>query len=212
MAEQSEQQQPTPVVTALITIQGEAIALGPQRRDLAPAVQRWLNDFAVVAPLGALLRPLSDEGAVALFEQSDRDAQQIWFTVYVRASLRPIGIAGLRDIDHVQRTAEFVIFLGEKGEWGKGYGTETTRLVLDYGFTALGLHNIMLKVFSFNERGLRAYRRAGFREFGRRRAAYRVGGRAYDAVYMDCLATEFESPALARLLPDVFGDGEGVSR
>jgi RimJ/RimL family protein N-acetyltransferase len=64
--------------------------------------------------------------------------------------------------------------------------------MLDYGFTALGLHSIMLTVFSNNERGLRAYKRAGFRECGRRREAWRLGNRAYDVIYMDCLATEFQ--------------------
>ncbi len=96
------------------------------------------------------------------------------------------------NINHFHRTAEFGIMIGEKECWGKGYGTEATRLVLDYGFSSLGLHNIMLRAFSFNERALRAYRRAGFREFGRRREAIRLGGQAYDDVQMDCLATEFK--------------------
>lgn len=69
-----------------------------------------------------------------------------------------------------------MIFLGEKDEWGKGYGTEATRLMLDYVFTALGLHNIMLKAFGYNERGIRAYRRAGFKEIGWRREAHWLAG------------------------------------
>ena len=90
--------------------------------------------------------------------------------------------------------------IGEKECWGKGYGAETTALMLDYGFNALGLHNIMLSVFSHNERGQRAYRRAGFREIGRRREALRRGGQTYDLVYMDCLASEFRGRVLERLL------------
>ena len=74
--------------------------------------------------------------------------------------------------------------------------------MLDYSFTALGLHNIMLTVYSFNERGIRAYTRAGYREVGRRREAFRLGGRTFDVIYMDCLATEFQSPVLHTLLPE----------
>jgi len=66
--------------------------------------------------------------------------------------------------------------------------------VLDYAFNALGLHNVMLETFSYNERAIRAYTRAGFREMGRRRESARVGGRAYDDVYMDCLSTDFRNP------------------
>lgn len=66
----------------------------------------------------------------------------------------------------------------------------------------LGLHNLMLTVFSHNPRGIRAFTRAGFREIGRRREAKRVAGRAYDVVYMDCLATEFTGSVLRGLLPE----------
>ena len=73
--------------------------------------------------------------------------------------------------------------------------------MLDYGFVGLGLHNIMLRVYGHHERGIRAYTRAGFREIGRRREAFRLGGAIYDTILMDCLAGEFESPVLYRLLP-----------
>lgn len=71
---------------------------------------------------------------------------------------------------------------------------------MDYGFNALGLHNILLTVHSYNERGRRAYRRAGFREIGRRREVIDRGGRLHDLVYMDCLATEFQGSVVRSLL------------
>ena len=54
--------------------------------------------------------------------------------------------------------------------------------MLDYGFTGLGLQNIMLTVYDFNERGVRAYTRAGFRIIGRRREARRFGGTGRDRI------------------------------
>jgi RimJ/RimL family protein N-acetyltransferase len=184
----------------IINITGEKVALGPQRRDLVPLYLKWLNDFAVMAPTGTPLYPITEEAEVTQYESTSTGEHQAWFTVYELSVFRPIGIAGLRDIDHTQGTAEFVIFLGERDDWGKGFGTETTRLTLDYGFVALGLHNIMLKVYSFNKRGYRAYLRAGFKEIGRRRQAHRIAGKVHHVIYMDCLATEFESPVLRRLL------------
>ena len=61
----------------------------------------------------------------------------------------------------------------------------------------------MLTVDVYNLPGRRAYGRAGFREFGRRRQCRWLAGRLWDQVYMDCLASEFASPVLARLfVPD----------
>ena len=61
----------------------------------------------------------------------------------------------------------------------------------------------MLTMTEFNLAGRRAYERAGFKEFGRRRQCRWMNGRLWDDVYMDCLATEFESPVLSRVfVPD----------
>jgi len=188
----------------VINITGELVALGPQRRDLLPLYHRWVNDFEVTRTLTLGFAPVTWEAEEAWFTRASAEAggRDAAFTIYERAGLRPIGNTGLHEIDHQHATAEFGIMIGEKDCWGKGYGTETARLMLEYGFTGLGLHNTMLRVYAFNERGIRAYHKAGIREVGRRREARRIGGRAVDIVIMDCLATEFEGTALRPLLPD----------
>ena len=192
----------------ILNLVGERVALGPLRRDLLPLYERWINDFEVIRTLGRPMLPMTRDAEEAWYEGASRAGYNVGFTIYERASLRPIGNAHLMGVDHLRRLAEFGILIGEKECWGQGYGTETARLVLDYGFHALGLHNIMLRVFAHNERGIRAYQRAGFRVIGRRREAWRMGDLVRDEIYMDCLATEFESPLLRRLHeqePDVGG-------
>ena len=185
----------------IINIAGEKVALGPLRRDLVPLYQRWSNDFEVMRFLDTM-RPMSLEAPEEWYARVSKKKNEAHFTIYVKAQLRPIGAAGLNGINHANRTAEFEIMIGEKDHWGKGYGTEVTKLMLDYGFTCLGLHNIFLWVNAANERGIRAYRRAGFRVAVRLRQGQRLGGRPYDAILMDCLATEFQGGKLSYLLPN----------
>ena len=46
---------------------------------------------------------------------------------------------------------------------------------------------------------MRAYEKAGFKEFGRRRQSHRSGGAELrDEIFMQCLSDEFESPVLGR--------------
>jgi diamine N-acetyltransferase len=85
-----------------------------------------------------------------------------------------------------------VIAIGAANCRGQGYGTEATRLMLDYAFNGLGLHSVMLTVYATNPAGLRAYTKAGFREIGRRRQSYLQGGTLWDTIYMDCLARDFD--------------------
>ena len=183
----------------IVTIEGERIALGPLRRDLLPLYQRWFNDPAVVRTLTAGPRPLLLEDEQQWYDQKIGATDTVLFQIYVRAGWRPIGTTEISGIDHRHGAANFGIVIGEKDCWDQGYGTEATRLVLDYVFNVLGLHNVRLSVYDFNHRGVRAYEKAGFKVIGRRRQALRLGHERHDVIFMDALATEFESPVLQRL-------------
>ena len=189
----------------IVNIVGEKVALGPIRRELVPLYARWLNDFEVGSTyFGGTLIPETREAAEARYDRlvkEQNEGRGVAFTIYERATLRPVGLTLLDGIDHYNRVAGFGIVIGEKDCWDKGYGTETAVLMLDYAFTVLGLHALHLTVFSYNERAIRAYTKAGFRVVGRWREAKRLGARVHDVVCMDCLASEFESPTLGRLLP-----------
>jgi RimJ/RimL family protein N-acetyltransferase len=123
--------------------------------------------------------------------------------------MRPVGGCDLRDIDHRNRVATMGMLIGEPEARGKGYGTEATRLLLDLAFTVHGLHSVWLTVYAYNLAGQRCYAKAGFREVGRRRQCHLMGGRLWDEVVMDILASEFESPVLGRVFqPDVPADAQ----
>lgn len=188
----------------VINILGERVALGPVCADLVPLYQRWLNDFAVMRTRGRPPGPVALEAQERDYEGLAQATDRLFFTVYERATWRPIGDAGLHGIDYRHRAAFFAITIGEAEYRGRGFGTETTRIVLDYAFTALGLRSVQLEVVEYNLAGLSAYRKAGFREVGRWRQARWMNGRFWDNICMDCLASEFSSPVLVQIFaPDV---------
>jgi RimJ/RimL family protein N-acetyltransferase len=178
-----------------IILLGERVALGPLRRDLVALYAEWMNDFAVTRTLGRIQRPFTLEDEEAWYNGASQSYLERHFTIYERTTWRPIGTTGLFDLDFIHRTAEFGVLIGARDCWGRGYGTETTVLVLDYAFNAVGLHNVVLRVFDDNERGLRAYLRAGFKLIGRRRQANRIGQQARDVLYLDALASDFQQPS-----------------
>jgi RimJ/RimL family protein N-acetyltransferase len=187
----------------VVNISGERVALGPLRRDLLETYQRWFNDFGTDRTQGDLPGPRALERVERFYERRAGDLDSPTFLIYVLDSWQPIGFTWLADVDHRHRTAGYAISIGEPAARGQGYGTEVTRLMLDYAFTALGLHNVLLEVYEPNIAGQRAYAKAGFRECGRRHASYRMGGRTWDVIYMECLATDFRSPVLGKVfVPD----------
>jgi RimJ/RimL family protein N-acetyltransferase len=190
----------------VINIEGELVALGPFHRDLIPIHHRWENDLTIHRtddPANA--QPRTIDEVTAWYDEmvKEKSPQRIRFSVYERATWRPVGLTALHGIEIRNRTAEFGVTIGEPECRGKGYGTEATRLTLDYAFTVLGLHSVMLTTVEYNIAGQRAYAKAGFREFGRRRQSVLMAGRMWDEIFMDCLASEYESPVLSRMyVPD----------
>jgi diamine N-acetyltransferase len=188
----------------VVNIMGERVALGPLHRGLLPLVERWDNDFRTLDLGGDDPGPRSGEAIAAFWEPLLRGERNDWigFAIYALPDLRPIGVINIRDFTNPHGTAEFGITIGELGDRGQGFGTEATRLLLDYAFSVLGIHNVWLDTPAYNIGAIRAYEKAGFRQIGRRRGARTLAGRRYDVVLMDCVADEFV-PLSRRVLLDL---------
>ena len=185
----------------IITIQGERVCLGPIDRSMLPDFQRWVNKLDVQIRLGmGFPGPFTLEEQEQWFNSVTASNTSRTFAIRDAATLSVIGTTSIQGIDWRNGSGVFGIMIGDPAARGRGLGTETTRLMLDYAFIVLGLHSISLTVAEFNEAGRRAYAKAGFREAGRLREHWRAAGRRWDQITMDCLASEYESPLLASQL------------
>ncbi len=178
----------------VVNIRGERVALGPLHRGLLPLIERWDNDFRTVDLGGADPRPISADEIAAGWEPLLRGEREDWlgFAIYALPELRPIGIANIRDFGNPHGTAEFGITIGDASDRGQGFGTEATRLLLDYAFTVLGVHNVWLDTPAYNAGAIRAYEKAGFEREGLLRSAALIDGERVDLVAMGILRDEFE--------------------
>jgi RimJ/RimL family protein N-acetyltransferase len=184
-----------------VNIEGQLVSLGPLDKAMLPLFQRWMNDFAVQARIGIQLpAPFTIEVEEKWYESVSTGNDRHTFAIRERATGNVIGSVGLHKVEPRSGSATFGIMIGEPAARGKGYGTETATLMLDYAFTILGLHSVNLTVAGFNHAGQAAYRKAGFRECGRLREHIRFAGKWWDQIQMDCLAHEFDSPVLARII------------
>jgi RimJ/RimL family protein N-acetyltransferase len=192
----------------IVNITGERVALGPVAKDMLPMFMRWINEFGTQQRLGfPIPGPMTLEAEEQWYEGVSTGSDRYTFAIYKRSTMTVIGSTGLHGIDPRNRSAVFGIMIGDPDARGKGYGTESASLMLDYAFTVLGLHAVSLQVTAFNIAGQKAYARAGFKESGRLRDRYWFAGRWWDQIHMDCLEGEFTSPVLARAVrPDVGAD------
>jgi RimJ/RimL family protein N-acetyltransferase len=100
-----------------------------------------------------------------------------------------LGEAALNELDADNASVNYRIWLAGQHAYGQGYGTEATRLVLDYAFAA-GLHRVSLGVLDVNPRARRVYEKCGFQLEGRLRHALRWQGEWHDELVMSVLSTD----------------------
>ena len=148
-----------------------------------------MNDFQVTDYTGRSGSLMSLEGEKSYLEENSNP--QASFAIVTLEKDKLIGTVGLEKINTINRSAVLGIFIGDKDYLSQGYGTEAIRLILDFGFNYMNLHNIKLELISFNERALKCYKKCGFVETGRTRKNVFVNGKYYDTISMDILSNEF---------------------
>ncbi len=168
---------------------GERLYLSPICVDDVEIYTKWLNDYSVSGNLNNYKRLISLKNEETRLEKMACEGQN--YAIVLSENDELIGNIGFMDIDNISRIAMIGLFIGEKENRGKGYGTEALNLMVNYGFNTLNLNNIILLVNSDNEQGLASYKKVGFKEFGRRREATYKNGKYIDVVYMDILKREF---------------------
>ena len=178
---------------------GKKCYLSPISVDDAEQYCEWINDAEVNKFMVFSSHQIGIEKERTILEDMIKRNAQIFAIIDIKKD-ELIGNCSLFDIDHLNMKAEFGIFIGNKTYWGKGYGTEATMLILDYGFNILNLNNIMLRVYSYNKRGIRSYEKSGFKVIGNHREAKIIGSKKYDEIYMDILAGEFKSIYIKKIM------------
>lgn len=129
------------------------------------------------------------------FSSGGRDGDSGGVRFAIEADGQMIGVCGLHGFDATHRACELGITIGERAYWGKGYGREVVKLLLDYAFRLLNANRVYLRVHARNERAIRAYKACGFIEEGRLRQHVWSDGSYDDLIYMGVLRQEWTPEA-----------------
>jgi RimJ/RimL family protein N-acetyltransferase len=181
-----------------ILMSGRSVGLALMCPEDVPVIARWNQDLEFTANIGTPGEAHTIEMRQEFYQKHSRPRQDnIEFAVILLSTGQLVGFGGLCD---VSRTLAAMLFvgIGERNLWGKGLGTEATRLMCEYGFFFLNLHSVKVEVNGYNHRATRMYERLGFKSAGRIRGVIMLNGRRYDQIIMDLLRTEFELDHVAQ--------------
>ena len=165
-------------------IVGERLYLSPMNALDTETYVKWLSDRKVTDNLGMTSQIVNLIGEKEYIESKKGNSYD--FSIVLNDDTI-IGNISLMHVDFISRKATLGIFIGDEENRSKGYGTEAIKLLVDYGFNILGLHNIDLNVFDFNIGAIKSYEKAGFKEYGRRHESYFLDGKFHDELSMEII-------------------------
>ncbi len=166
---------------------GKKCYLSPISIEDVGQYTEWLNDLEVTKTLSIFSMNISYNSEIEILERVSKEHN---YAIIDLENDKLIGNVGLTDINHLHRTAEIGIFIGDKSYWNKGYGGEAMKLLLKYSFSYLNLRNVMLRVFAYNERAVRCYEKIGFKVIGKRRSSIQFDMKEHELILMDILNDE----------------------
>lgn len=123
----------------------------------------------------------------------ERDDYYRW-AVTLKGSDECIGQIAYFLVDSKNRFAEIEYCIGSEFQC-KGYATEATKAVIEYGFNRINLHKVQICTKTVNVQSKRVIEKCGFTYEGTLRDYFFMDGEYVGRLYFSMLRSEFEENA-----------------
>ena len=175
-------------------LHGSRVRLTALTSDDLPAIARWYEDAEFLrlydarpavprteAELARHLEEMRKSENDFAFAVRPLDGDELIGTLELDGVLWPHGVGGIG------------IAIGERANWGQGYGTVAARLALAFAFDEINLHRVQATVFSYNARSIALFERLGFQREGVYREFLQRDGKRYDMLLYGILEWEWRA-------------------
>jgi len=143
-------------------IEGENVDLLPTNSEHIKLYIKWINN-PKVRKYSRNVMPITIEDAKQWSQPTkDEVKKEVVFEIWHKKDKKPIGVGGLNHINWVNRNANIFLQIGDSNYWGKNIGTESSKMIIDYGFKELNLHKIYAGIYAPNKPSSHIAEKHGF--------------------------------------------------
>jgi RimJ/RimL family protein N-acetyltransferase len=179
-------------------LRGDRIQLSALASSDIPTMAQWYGDAGFMRLYDA--RPAYPKSEAELTQwlqeqHKDKDKDKSTFAFAIRP-LDSNDLLGYLELDGIlwpHGVCGMSIAIGDRVNWGKGYGYEAAQLALAFAFGELNLHRVTATVFSYNERSIALFEKLGFRREGVYREFLRRDGERHDMLLYGLLKHEWKA-------------------
>ncbi len=172
---------------------GNLIRLTLLRLEDVSTILKWREDTRFLRLWGS--DPITERTETQIKEWIDglgKTERELVFAIRLLDQEEIIGTVSLAEIEWPNRVAWLGIGIGNPDDWGKGYGTEATELLIDYAIKELNLIKLQLTVFDFNDRAIALYEKMNFKREGTFRQFMERDGERHDMHLYGLLRSEWQ--------------------
>ena len=167
----------------LTIIEGQHVLLRPITAEDTEDIVRWRNSPEVMKYF-IFRETFTAQMHERWLETKVASGNVVQYIIIDKADGKKVGSVYLKDIDPINQSAEYGIFIGEASARGRGLGSETAKIFTDFAFSALELHRISLRLLASNATAQRSYEKAGFVIEGVFSDMVKLDGEFTDIIFM----------------------------
>jgi len=171
------------------------LVLREVREEDSETLFKWINNKKLVN-FNSHYQPISRKSHDQWFSNIQNREDFIIFSIVLllnKSEETLIGTTSLRNIDLINRKAEFQIRIGDCSELNKGWGSKTIIEILKFAFLNLNLNRVYLDVFETNVRAKKAYEKCGFKLEGIKKKDAFIEGKYVNVFIMAILKENFKT-------------------
>lgn len=176
-----------------VFLEGERVALHPPTEEDVPFLLEEWNSSEIRATRSDLYPMGPDDVERYLGGTLGREDRTV--ALLACRDGEPVGLVLLvrempNDVEF--RRGELAYWIA-RDEWGNGYATEASTLLLDHAFGRLGVHRVRATAYETNPGSRRVLEKLGFAEEGRAREAAYADSKWVDQVMYGLIEDEWNS-------------------
>jgi RimJ/RimL family protein N-acetyltransferase len=174
-------------------LHGDRVRLNGLTSDDLSTIARWYEDADFMRLYDARpAHPRSEAELTRWLEGLQKDKNTFAFAIRTQDSGALVGTVELDEILWAHGVSGLGIAIGDRANWGQGYGYEAAQLALAFAFNELNLHRITATVFSYNARSIALLEKLGFQREGAFREFLQRDGKRHDMLLYGLLRREWD--------------------
>ena len=130
-------------------------------KDASRRYCQWLNDPQVNQYLETKVATIT--GLKKYIKAKNKDPNCLFLGIFSKKNNQHIGNIKLEPLDFKKKKAFLGVLIGDKNYWGKGIGTEATKLIVDYCFYKLNLNKAEAAMIAENIGSFKIHEKLGFK-------------------------------------------------